>query len=58
MIRAVLDRAATGLPDRLAARAATLARGAAENRARERRHDDARWRQARLLWPWFTKGHR
>ncbi|WP_228242687.1 hypothetical protein [Porphyrobacter sp. GA68] len=58
MIRAVLDRAATGLPDRLAARAATLVHGVAENRARERRHDGARWRQARLLWPSFTKGQR
>ncbi len=47
--------AATGLARRLAAKAAGLAATAMENRLRDRRADPWRWRQARLLWPLFTR---
>ena len=40
---------------RLTAKAATLARAAAENRLRAARSDPARWRRAALLWPLFTR---
>lgn len=56
MIRAAIAK--TGLPQRLTAKAAALARAAAENRHREGRADSARWRKARLLWPLFTRGGR
>jgi hypothetical protein len=44
-----------GLAARLAARAATLARAAAEDRFRARRFDPWRWRRSGLLWPLFAK---
>lgn len=54
MIKARLP-AATGLARRLTAKAGALAGTAMENRLRDRRADPLRWRQARLLWPLFTR---
>jgi hypothetical protein len=45
----------TGFADRLARRAQVLARAAAENALRARRRDAARWRNAILLWPLFSR---
>lgn len=45
----------TGFAARLARRAEALAQAAAENALRARRADPARWRQARLLWPLFSR---
>lgn len=54
MIRASLSTRT--LVSRLAAKAATLATAAAENRLRARRADPLRWRLPRLLWPLLSKG--
>ena len=40
---------------RLARRARLLAEASAEARLRSRRGDSARWRNARLLWPLFSR---
>jgi len=44
-----------GFAARLADRARLLAKAGAENRLRARRSDGARWRNARLLWPLFSR---
>ena len=44
------------LAARLAAKARILAQAQAERNVLARRSDPARWRQAGLLWPLFTKG--
>ena len=56
MISAQPKPAFDALARRLAAKARLLAEAAGEARALARRDDPGRWRNARLVWPLFTKG--
>ena len=55
VISARIEHASDALAARLAQRAAGLGKAWAENRLRARAADPWRWRDARLLWPLFTK---
>lgn len=54
MIEARTDSRAS-FAARLANRARLLAVAAAESKLRSRRKDGSRWRNARLLWPLFSR---
>ena len=56
MIAARLIPAPERLTSALARKAARLAAAHAAQALAEARDDPARWRQADLLWPLFTKG--
>ncbi|ANC50310.1 hypothetical protein CP97_14624 [Aurantiacibacter atlanticus] len=49
------SRSDSGLIARLASQATKLAMAHAENRLRIRNGDSAHWRDARLLWPLFSR---
>ena len=55
VIEARAGPAFAALARRLAHHAATLAARRVENLPREAASDPTRWRDARLLWPLFTK---
>lgn len=50
--------AMAALAERLTAKARTLATAHAAMRRRKLRNDPGRWRDARALWPLFTKENR
>jgi len=54
MIEATTDARAS-FAARLANRARLLAEAEAETRLRSQRADSSRWRNARLLWPLFSR---
>lgn len=45
----------SGFAVRLARRAQKIAEAKVENALRARRNDSSRWRDARLLWPLFSR---